>query len=92
MVAAAWRRFAQAARWKGQAPHVAMGNASIRLSHCQWSNCRGVNIPRAITGTASTPTIATRWASGSRSPVAPAEPGTAGAPDGAPGGAGTQAS
>jgi hypothetical protein len=35
MVAAAWRRFAHAARWNGQAPQVTTGAARVRLSHCQ---------------------------------------------------------
>ena len=35
MVAAPWRRLAQAARWNGHAPHTTTGAASVSDSHCQ---------------------------------------------------------
>ena len=35
MVTAACRRFVQAARWKGSAPHTTTGAARVRESHCQ---------------------------------------------------------
>src|SRR5665647_3589466 len=38
IVAVAWRRFFQAARWKGSAPHTTTGAARVRESHCQLSN------------------------------------------------------
>ena len=50
IVAAAWRRFSQAARWNGQAPHVATGAASVSASHCQLSNCSEGIIESSTTG------------------------------------------
>jgi hypothetical protein len=35
MVDAPCRRFAQAARWNGHAPHTATGAARVREIHCQ---------------------------------------------------------
>ena len=35
MVAAPWRRLAQAARWNGHAPHTTTGAARVSDSHCQ---------------------------------------------------------
>ena len=35
MVAVPWRRFAQAARWNGHAPHTTTGAARVSESHCQ---------------------------------------------------------
>ena len=35
IVAVAWRRLSQAARWNGQAPHVTTGAARVNDSHCQ---------------------------------------------------------
>ena len=35
MLAAPWRRFCQAARWKGQPAHSTTGVASCSESHCQ---------------------------------------------------------
>ncbi len=35
MVAAPWRRLAQAARWNGQAPQTSTGAASVSEIHCQ---------------------------------------------------------
>ncbi len=53
MVAAPWRRLAQAARWNGQAPHSTTGVASIRASHCQLSNCSAGIIDISRTGSDS---------------------------------------
>ena len=52
IVAAAWRRLAQAARWNGQAPHVTTGAARVSESHCQPSNCSAGTMASAMTGTA----------------------------------------
>ena len=35
IVEVAWRRFVQAARWNGHAPHTTTGAARVRDSHCQ---------------------------------------------------------
>src|SRR5215207_4986879 len=48
------RRFVQAALWNGQAAQVTTGAARVRDAHCQKSNCRTGNMPRAITGIVST--------------------------------------
>ena len=53
MVAAPCRRFVQAARWNGHAPHTTTGAARVRLSHCQLSNCSGATIASTSTGTVS---------------------------------------
>jgi hypothetical protein len=52
MLAAAWRAFSQAARWKGQAPQTATGAASIRANHCQLVNCRAGIMESSATGIA----------------------------------------
>ena len=54
MVAVAWRRLSQAARWNGHAPQVTTGAARVRDSHCQASNCSAGTIARRTTGTVST--------------------------------------
>ncbi len=54
MVAAPWRAFVQAARWKGSAPHTTTGEARVSESHCQLSNCSQGTIDIATTGTVST--------------------------------------
>ena len=51
MVAAPCRRFIQAARWNGHAPHTTTGAARVRLSHCQLSNCQGATMASTSTGT-----------------------------------------
>ncbi len=53
MVAARWRRFTHAARWNGQAPHTATGEARVSASHCQLRTCSGGIIAIASTGTVS---------------------------------------
>ena len=53
MVAVPCRRFAHAARWKGQAPHTTTGVASWSASHCQLSNCSAGTMERSRTGSAS---------------------------------------
>ena len=50
IVAAPWRRFAQAARWNGHAPQRTTGVASWRASHCQLLNCSGGTIETSRTG------------------------------------------
>ena len=51
MVAAAWRRLSQAARWNGHAPQTTTGAASVSDSHCQASNCSAGIIASRTTGT-----------------------------------------
>ena len=77
IVAAPWRRLAQAARWNGQAPHTTTGAASVRDIHCQASNCRAGIIAIRTTGTVRAALISTRsrkarvgssGSTGSRSP------------------------
>ncbi len=63
MVAAPWRRFSHAALWKGQAPHVATGAASVSASHCQLLNCSAENMAIATTGTVNTSEPKRRWRS-----------------------------
>ena len=50
IVAVACLRFAQAARWNGQAPQSTTGVASCSDSHCQLSNCSAGIIDIASTG------------------------------------------
>ena len=52
-----------AARWKGQAPHVATGAARVKASHCQFSNWRAGIIDSRSTGRASTAAPTRRWRS-----------------------------
>ena len=53
MVAAPWPRPYQAARCSGQAPQVATGAASSRLTHCQPGNCAAGTMDSTMTATAS---------------------------------------
>ena len=50
MVAAPWRRFIQAARWNGHAAHRTTGEASVKVSHCQFVNCSVLIIEISSTG------------------------------------------
>ena len=52
IVAVPWRRFAQAARWNGQAPQSTTGVAKLSASHCQLSNCSAGIIETSSTGSA----------------------------------------
>ena len=74
MVAAPWRRLVQAARWNGRAPQTTTGEARVRESHCQLSNCRAGIIDISSTGTVSTAQTTRRWRQdgglGVRSPAA----------------------
>ena len=54
IVAAAWRKFFHATRWKGQAPQRTTGVVSANAHHCQYVNWRAEIIPRSSTGNAST--------------------------------------
>lgn len=54
MVAVPCRRFVQAARWNGSAPHTTTGAARVSDSHCQLVNCSAGTIAMATTGTVST--------------------------------------
>ena len=63
MVAAPWPRPYQAARYSGQAPQVATGAASSRLTHCQPGNCAAGTIDSTMTATASGAQTASRRAS-----------------------------
>ena len=54
IVAVPWRRFAQAARWNGQAPQSTTGVASLSASHCQLSNCSAGIIETSRTGSERT--------------------------------------
>src|SRR6476620_996905 len=51
MVAAPWRRVAQAARWNGNAPHTTTGAARVSDSHCQKVNFQAGTIANSTTGT-----------------------------------------
>ena len=64
MVAAPCRRFAQAARWNGQAPQITTGPASASEIHCQYSNCSAGTMASTITGSASTADPSSRSRSG----------------------------
>ena len=64
IVAVPCRRFAQAARWNGHAPHRITGVASCSESHCQLSNCSGRIIASASTGADSSAEISRRRRSG----------------------------
>ena len=50
IVAVPCLRFAQAARWNGQAPHSTTGVAIWSDSHCQLSNCSAGIIDISSTG------------------------------------------
>ena len=67
IVAAPCRALPAAARWKGQAPHTATGEASARAAHCQFRNCSGGAIASTTTGMASTSEISSRRSSASAS-------------------------
>ena len=54
IVAVPCLRFAQAALWKGQAPHSTTGVAALSASHCQLSNCSAGIIETSRTGSDST--------------------------------------
>ena len=62
-MAAPWPSPYQAARYSGQAPQVATGAASSRLTHCQPGNCAAGTIDSTITATASGTQTARRRAS-----------------------------
>ena len=53
IVTAPWRRFCQAAWWKGQPAQRTTGTASCSESHCQFSNCSGSIIESSRTGSES---------------------------------------
>src|SRR6266516_3492479 len=95
MVAARWRRFAQAAWWNGHAPQTATGEARVRASHCQLRTCSGAIIAIASTGTVNTAHTSSRVrsdrsaAAASSAPAAP--PGEAVPGAGATTGGGTVA-
>ena len=65
IVAAPWRRFATAARWKGSAPHTATGDASASDAHCQYTNWSAGAIAMAITGSDSARQTSSRLRSAS---------------------------
>jgi len=50
IVAAPCRRLVQAARWNGNAPQTTTGDARVRESHCQLSNCHAGTIDSSSTG------------------------------------------
>src|SRR2546421_11846455 len=79
MVAARWRRFAQAALWNGHAPHTATGDARVSASHCQLRTCSGAIIAIASTGTVNTTQTSSRVRS---DPAAAAASSAAAAPPG----------
>ena len=87
IVAAPPRRFFQAARWNGQAPHRTTGAASVRASHCQARNCSAGTIDIAMTGTVRAVTSSSRsrsartW-SGSPAPSTSPSPGAPSLPAG----------
>ena len=62
MVAAPWRRLAHAARWKGSAPQTTTGEASVRDTHCQSSNCSAGTMDTRSTGSVRSPETTRRWA------------------------------
>ncbi len=53
MVTVPCRALVKAARWKGQAPHTATGEASASETHCQLRNCAAGTIASVTTGTVS---------------------------------------
>jgi hypothetical protein len=57
-------RFAQVARWKGQAPQSTTGVARLSASHCQLSNWSDGIIEISRTGSDSTAEITSRRRSG----------------------------
>jgi hypothetical protein len=60
IVAVAWRKLVQAALWKGKAPQITTGAASVSDSHCQLVNCSAGIIAIAITGTVRTSEMSRR--------------------------------
>ena len=56
----ACRRFAQADRWNGHAPHPTTGAASVSDNHCQAVNCSAGTIAIATTGTVRTAEMTSR--------------------------------
>src|ERR1035437_680141 len=60
IVAAPWRALVNAARWNGNAPHTTTGEARVRASHCQLSNCNGAIIDINHTGRLRTAQITSR--------------------------------
>ena len=52
MVAAPWRALTSAARWNGQAPHTATGEASASDTHCHFRNCSAGTMASTTTGIA----------------------------------------
>jgi hypothetical protein len=74
MVAVPCRALTRAARWKGQAPHTATGEASARLAHCQFRNCSAGTMARTTTGIARASDTSSRCRSPSASSV-PDPPG-----------------
>ena len=79
IVAVARRRFAHAATWNGHAPQTTTGEASVRLSHCQLSNCSGRIIASASTGAISASEMSRRRRSGA---VTSASAGAGGSAEG----------
>ena len=77
IVAAPWRRFSQAARWKGQPPHRTTGVASWSTSHCQLSNWKADTIDRRSTGRESRALTTSRLRSEAVSSRAESSSGTA---------------
>src|SRR5680860_1556498 len=60
IVAAPWRALVKAARWNGKAPHTTTGEARVRASHCQLSNCNAGIIDSSSTGRLRTAEISNR--------------------------------
>src|SRR5450631_2311729 len=67
IVAAPWRALLKAARWNGKAPHTTTGDARVRASHCQLSNCRTGIIDISRTGRLRTAEMISRCRSGETS-------------------------
>ena len=77
IVAAPCRALTAAARWNGQAPHTATGEANTREAHCQLRNCSGGTIASTTTGMASASETSSRHRSASASPAPSSSPGLA---------------
>src|SRR5664279_1654670 len=60
IVAAPWRTLVKAARWNGNAPQTTTGEARVRASHCQLSNCHAGTIDISSTGRLRTAEITSR--------------------------------
>ena len=72
MVAAPCRALTSAARWNGQAPQTATGEASTRAAHCQFRNCRAGIMASTTTGNARATDTSSRgssWAASSAADV-----------------------